>query len=342
MTGTPLRVGIIGGGAVTQAIHLPTLARLTDLFTITRIADIDAAVAAEVAGRVGATASTDPMALIADPDVDVVAVGSPHPFHAAQVIAACESGKRAVLCEKPLCVTLDEAEAIRDASRRTGVPVLTATMHLFDPAFAAASAAWPAEAVPHFVASTCFLPPNGEFVDQATQLFMNPSAAGRQPQTSDRAERMSGAVLGLASHHLPLVRRFLPEIDAVTVASPVQPFGYDVTLVGGDTIGRLLGVMPATPVPSWTFEAVSDRARLTVAFPPSYVQAGSSTARLTVDGATREWSFPDSGYVEEWRLLARLASTEEEASSYMDAAVHDFTFASRILEGFAELESVAA
>ena len=34
MTADPLGVGFVGAGPVTQAIHLPTLARLTELFTV--------------------------------------------------------------------------------------------------------------------------------------------------------------------------------------------------------------------------------------------------------------------------------------------------------------------
>jgi hypothetical protein len=46
-------VGFIRAGPVTQAIHLPTLARLTDLFAVTHVNDIGAAVATSVAARVG-------------------------------------------------------------------------------------------------------------------------------------------------------------------------------------------------------------------------------------------------------------------------------------------------
>ena len=41
-----LGVGFIGAGSVTQAIHLPTLARLIDLFQVRQVYDVDADVAA--------------------------------------------------------------------------------------------------------------------------------------------------------------------------------------------------------------------------------------------------------------------------------------------------------
>ena len=51
---TPLGVGILGAGPVTQAIHLPTLARLPDKFRVTAVMDIDSQVASSVAARAGA------------------------------------------------------------------------------------------------------------------------------------------------------------------------------------------------------------------------------------------------------------------------------------------------
>lgn len=72
--GTPLGVGILGAGPVTQAIHLPSLARLTDILQVRHIMDVDPAVAESVAGRVGARFSTSMEELLADPDVDIVAI----------------------------------------------------------------------------------------------------------------------------------------------------------------------------------------------------------------------------------------------------------------------------
>ena len=84
--------------------------------------------------RAGAVASTSLDTLLDDPAVDIVAVCSPHEFHAEQVVAACGAGKKAVFCEKPLAVTRDEAERIAEASARYGVPVVVGTMNLWDPA----------------------------------------------------------------------------------------------------------------------------------------------------------------------------------------------------------------
>ncbi len=77
--------------------------------------------AAEFAGPGGsavrAHASYD--ALVADPDVDVVYVATPHAFHLANARLAFAAGKH-VLCEKPLTLNLAEAEAMVAAARAAG------------------------------------------------------------------------------------------------------------------------------------------------------------------------------------------------------------------------------
>lgn len=52
-------VGLIGAGAVVQTVHLPTLARLADEFTVLRVMDTDPVTAERVAARVGAEPTTE-------------------------------------------------------------------------------------------------------------------------------------------------------------------------------------------------------------------------------------------------------------------------------------------
>jgi len=60
--------------------------------------------------------------MLADPDIDVIDICTPHPLHAKQAIAAAEAGKHLII-EKPICMTFAEAKAIRAAVRKAGVKV---------------------------------------------------------------------------------------------------------------------------------------------------------------------------------------------------------------------------
>lgn len=71
-------------------------------------------------------------ALLADRDVDVVYIATPHPMHAEWAIRAAEAGKH-ILCEKPL--TMNHAEAVRvvEAARRHDVFLMEAFMYRCHP-----------------------------------------------------------------------------------------------------------------------------------------------------------------------------------------------------------------
>jgi predicted dehydrogenase len=58
--------------------------------------------------------------LAADPDVDIVYVATPHPFHASNAEMCLEAGK-AVLCEKPFSVNAAEAERVIGLARERGL-----------------------------------------------------------------------------------------------------------------------------------------------------------------------------------------------------------------------------
>ena len=193
----PLGVGILGAGPVTQAIHLPTLARLPDKFRVTAVMDIDAQVATSVAARAGAEPVQSVQAVLDHPGVDVVAVCSPHQFHAEQVAAICASGKRGILCEKPLATSREEAESITTAVAASGIPLIVGAMHAYDPGWLAAFEACADRLdTAHTIRSTIVLPFNDRFEDWATEIASRRSArsvraagrsCARRPDTRTRA-----------------------------------------------------------------------------------------------------------------------------------------------------------
>lgn len=63
--------------------------------------------------------------LVADPDVDIVYVATPHPMHAANALLAIEAGKH-VLVEKPFTLNAAEAAEVRDAAAARGVLAMEA------------------------------------------------------------------------------------------------------------------------------------------------------------------------------------------------------------------------
>jgi predicted dehydrogenase len=131
----PIRVGVVGCGEVAQIIHLPTLRELGGLFRVTALCDVSPMVL-EAVGRMVPDAQTfgDHRDLLARADVDAVLIANPHVYHFEVALEAMEAGKH-VLIEKPVCVTLDEADALLAAEARSGVVAQVGFMRRHAPAF---------------------------------------------------------------------------------------------------------------------------------------------------------------------------------------------------------------
>lgn len=70
--------------------------------------------------------------LCASPQVDVVYIATPNQFHTAHTLIALERGKP-VLVEKPMTLTLADADVMIEAAARHGVQLLVNVKHSFDP-----------------------------------------------------------------------------------------------------------------------------------------------------------------------------------------------------------------
>jgi len=117
VTNPPLRLGVVGCGYVAERVHLPVLARLPEV-EVVAVAERDHGRLARVgdAFEIGSR-HRDADDLVADPDVEAVAVLVPPAEHAAPAAAALEAGKH-VLVEKPLTLSLDEADGLVDRAAR--------------------------------------------------------------------------------------------------------------------------------------------------------------------------------------------------------------------------------
>lgn len=330
-----LGVGVIGAGPASQAIHLPVIASLAGRLRVTRVMDVDADLAARVAARAGAAPATEIGEVLDDPAVDIVAVCSPHQFHAAQTVAACSAGKRAVLCEKPLATTAEQAQAIAAASAASGVPVMVGAMHAFDPGYAAARRHWGDLAdTATFARSVIYLPSNDLMVDVSTDadaaapVRQQDRPAGNRSRTLPHPPAIRDAILGLAMHAIPLIREFVPRAGTVTFARTVQPWGYSVVSTTGDQVVQLIAVMPGRWAPDWTLRICAADQELDVTYPPSYVLAGSARAELTgTGGMLRSWQYPENGYQAEWAHLADVAQGRADLMISLDDAIADLLYA---------------
>ncbi len=130
----PVRVGIVGSRFQADCIAAAVKAVPEDA-ELVAVASPTKGHAAEYAKRHGIPlAFTDYHDLLRDPKVEMVSITAPNRLHAQITIDAAKAGKH-VVCEKPLCITLEEADAMIDACRRAGVLLLYAEELFFAPKY---------------------------------------------------------------------------------------------------------------------------------------------------------------------------------------------------------------
>jgi predicted dehydrogenase len=135
-----LNIGLIGSGFMGQA-HADAFRRAGLLYknlpavpVLHTLADATQELAEVAAARFGfAKATADWRAMISDPEIDVVDITTPNAMHFDMAMAAIEAGKH-VYCEKPLTVTLADAEALAAAALKRGVKTMVAFNNIKTPA----------------------------------------------------------------------------------------------------------------------------------------------------------------------------------------------------------------
>jgi predicted dehydrogenase len=131
-----IKVGLIGGGGITDA-HIRGYRTYAETIAVTAVADVVYQTASRRAAELDAVGYTDFRQMILDADLDAVDICLPHHLHAEAIIAAAAAGRH-ILCEKPLCLTVEEADRVRLAIEAAGVTLMCAHNQLFLPAVAKA------------------------------------------------------------------------------------------------------------------------------------------------------------------------------------------------------------
>jgi len=131
-----IKVGLIGGGGIADE-HILGYRRFGGRIGVTAVADSVPETLARRAAELDAAPFADYAELIRDADVDAVDICLPHHLHKDAIVRAADAGKH-ILCEKPLCLTADEASEVQAAVSGSGVTLMCAHNQLFLPAVAKA------------------------------------------------------------------------------------------------------------------------------------------------------------------------------------------------------------
>jgi myo-inositol 2-dehydrogenase/D-chiro-inositol 1-dehydrogenase len=127
-----VKVGMIGTGFVGDIHHAAFKGWVHNAEVVAVSSPHNAANFAEERGI--PKAYSDYNEMLKDKDIDVVDIGIPNDLHCAAVVAAAKAGKH-VIIEKPLCVTLEEADEMIEACNKAGVLLMYAEELLFAPKY---------------------------------------------------------------------------------------------------------------------------------------------------------------------------------------------------------------
>ena len=219
--GAPVRVGVIGAGAICRDHHIPSLARMPGAVLVA-VADPDPGARERVRAGAGAAVHEDPGELIARGDLDAVVIGAPSHLHADLAVAAAQAGLHAYV-EKPVAVDAAGADRVRRAVGDAGTIAAVGFNRRMHPLYRHARRLVERGRIGPLVA--------------AQTIFSEPVVPARMPAWKKDRATGGGVLLDLASHHLDQLRWLTGE----EVASVSATCASDVSEQDGAWLELRLG-----------------------------------------------------------------------------------------------------
>src|SRR5947209_12317656 len=219
-----LRIGVLGCGPIAQAAHFEACrkARNAELYAICDLAeDLVARMSAIHEPRV---TYQDYGAMLADPQIEAVIVATADQFHVEHAARALAAGKH-VLVEKPLGVTVEECEALREQVQASGLLLQVGTMKRFDPGIAFARQFIKEEMGQLLALKAWYCDSTYRYtMTENLQPILVTSARARRPAGNPKADKRQYYLLTHGSHLVDTARFLGGEIARVQ-ARLVEKFG---------------------------------------------------------------------------------------------------------------------
>jgi predicted dehydrogenase len=129
------RLGLIGCGGISQKAHLPGIEPLGEFVSVEAISDVMEENLITVGTQVDVQQGnrfSDYREMLETADLDAVLIATPHHLHCEEAVACAEAGVT-IIAEKPMALSLDEADQIVEAVGAAGVAYTVSHNFLFAP-----------------------------------------------------------------------------------------------------------------------------------------------------------------------------------------------------------------
>jgi UDP-N-acetyl-2-amino-2-deoxyglucuronate dehydrogenase len=201
------RIGLTGCGRISKN-HFDAIARVDGL-SIAAVADsdVDRARAAGEASGVPWFKSIDDM--LADAEIDIAVVCTPSGLHSAHGVAAARAGKH-VLVEKPMSISLEQADALVQACDQAGVQLFVVKQNRLNP---------PIQLLKRAVDKGRF---GRIFLANVTVRWQRPQEYYDAEPWRGTWEFDGGAIMNQASHYVDLMQWLVGPVESVMAKTATQ------------------------------------------------------------------------------------------------------------------------
>jgi predicted dehydrogenase len=127
-----IRFGVIGAAGTIGSTHIKAVRDNPDLAELVAISDVNEAKLLPLAKELGVKAYTNDKRLCRDKNVDAVMLGTPHPLHPAEALAAFAAGKH-VLTEKAIAGRLSQGIKMVEAAKKANLKLGVCFQHRLNP-----------------------------------------------------------------------------------------------------------------------------------------------------------------------------------------------------------------
>ncbi|MFN0192361.1 MAG: Gfo/Idh/MocA family protein [Aestuariivirga sp.] len=210
-----VKIGVLGAGQIAQAAHFESAvkAKNAELYAICDVAEDLLHRMAIAHGARKTFASYE--AMLADPDVDAIIIATADSFHVPAAKAALEAGKH-VLCEKPLGLSVEEVESLRNVVKASGNLLQVGHMLRFDAGLQSAKQFIDDEMGEALALKAWYCDSTHRYaLTDAVQPAMVKSAGAKRPSSDPKADLKRYYMLAHGSHLVDLARYLCGEIVEV-------------------------------------------------------------------------------------------------------------------------------
>lgn len=200
MSSNSVRVGVVGCGRISGK-HFEAIQEI-DGFDLAGACDILLDRAEAAAEKYGTQAFQRVEDMLAEADVDVVAIATPSGLHPEHGILAAEAGKH-VITEKPMAITLASADRLVRACDRAGVQLFVVKQNRLNPSVALLKRAVDAGRFGRI------------FVANATVRWTRPQDYYDMAKWRGTWEFDGGAFMNQASHYVDLIQWLVGSVESV-------------------------------------------------------------------------------------------------------------------------------